>query len=186
MFTLLILATPVSALFLPILLFAPPCQASWFMPPAVPVPLPLAQWVEGAGNPLCPVPHAPRMFPFPWHEEGCPGPPLSLWFTPPATPSPLISHQRGESGGIPPPPHPPHSLPRPMCTSPFVCENRTQRGSAQGEGPGTSGGPTTTTRGGGEHHHRRGSSAARNPGWGGAREWKGGGAEKGSGGGGEP
>ena len=152
------------------------------MPPAMPAPLPLTQRVEGAENPLCPVPCAPHTFPFPWHKEGCPGPPLSLLFTPPAAPSPPISRQRGERVESPHPVTPPFPAPSHACL-PHLHARTVRKGAAhKGKGQGRA----AVQQAVGEHRHRCGCSAVRNTGWGGACEWKGGGTEKGSGGGGEP
>ena len=164
----------------------PLCQASWFMPPTMPGPLPLTQRVEGAGNTLCLVPCTLHAFPFAWHEEGCPSPPpLPLVHTPHHTFPPHLASTRRE-GWNPPTPQPPVPCPVPCMPPPFACENHMQRGGVQGEGPGLSSGPTSTTTSSGEHHHRCGSSAACSPGWGSACKWKGGGVEKGLGGGREP
>ena len=119
MFKLLILAATVSALFPPTLLFAPSLPGPPVYVPTAPAPLTLAQRVEGAGNPLRPVTRAPCASPFPWHKEGCPGPPLSLRFTPPAAPSPPHFASTRREGWNPPTPPPPHSLPRPMRASPI-------------------------------------------------------------------
>ena len=182
MFTSLILAAPVSALFPPTLLFALSLPGFPVYAPAAPAPLPLVQRVEGAENPLCPAPCAPRAFPFPWHEEGCPGPPLSLRFTPPAAPSPLISRQRGERDGIPPPfPAPSHAR-LPICAREPYAKGWRARGRDRAERRSNHhnkrwGGNTVTDVAAAQRATQAGA---------GARERKGGGAEKGSGGGREP
>ena len=98
------------------------------------------------GNPLSSVPHTPRAFPFPWHKESYPGPPPSPSGSHPpphVPPSSRVNEARGMES-----PHPPVPCPVPCAPPPFVRENRTQRGGAQGEGPGPSGGPTSTASGG--------------------------------------
>ena len=165
----------------------PPCQAPWFTPPTMPVPLPLTQRVEGAGNPLHPVTHTPCPSPFPWHEEGCPRAP------PPPLPLvhalrhafPLHFTSTRKEGWNPPTPH---FLPRPMHTSPICVqepEPHTKGWRARGRARAEQW-SNQHNKQWGEHHHQHGSSTAHNPGWGSAHEQKGGGAEKGSGGGIEP
>ena len=155
--------------------------------PTAPVPLPLALRVEGAGNPLCPVPRAPRAFSFPWHEEGCPGPPPSPSGSRPALrlhPSSHADEARGlESPHPPTPPFPALSHARlPHLRARIVCKGAARKGKGLGraavqQAQQAVGGNTITDVA---------AVQPRDPGRGGARKRKGGGVEKGSGGGREP
>ena len=141
---------------------SPPPLPSRFTPPPLPA-LSLSLRVEGAGNPLCPVPRAPRAFPFPWHEEGCPGPPpLPPVHAPRRAFTPHLALTRRE-GWNPPTPQPPSSLPRPMHASPicaqeFYAKGWRARGRAWAEQR-----SNKHNKWWGEHRHQCGSSAATQP-----------------------
>ena len=106
MLKLLILAAPISTLFLPTLLFPPSLPGFPVYTPHCACASPSCS--EGGGDWESPLPSSPHpvCVPLPLAQGGLPWSPLSPSGSHPTVPSPLISYQQGERDGIPPPPHP--------------------------------------------------------------------------------